>query len=131
MSNSNTSFDIEQCEMVYKALANAQRLKIMYLLCHVDNRVTVSEFANVFDDYQSNASRQLKILKDAGLLQKHREGKCTYYSIPDENTVDPFLKAVIVGIRALPDVALPTEINRCKELCEARCPEESSCGGTS
>lgn len=101
-------------ESVLKALANEQRLKIMYLLYCVDDKVTVSEFAFVFEDSQSNASRQLKTLREAGLLDKQREGKWTYYSV--RNLSDPFVAGVLDAIATIPQDFVAKEIDRCNYL---------------
>ena len=108
----------EEYETVFKALANEQRLKIMYLLYCVDDKVTVSEFAFVFEDSQSNASRQLKLLREAGLLEKQREGKWTYYSV--RNLSDPFVVGVLEAIATIPREFVAKEIERCDYLVAQR-----------
>lgn len=105
-------------ESVFKALANEQRLKIMYLLYCVDDKVTVSEFAFVFEDSQSNASRQLKTLREAGLLEKQREGKWTYYSVSDLS--DPFIVGLLEAIATIPREFVAKEIERCDYLVAQR-----------
>lgn len=108
----------ERYVAIYKALGNEQRLKMMYLLCTLDNHVAVSEFAEVFNDSQSNASRQLKTLRDAGLLQKYRQGRSTFYSIPDD--LDEFAAKALESIRSLPHGEISCEAQRCAELCVQR-----------
>lgn len=103
---------------LFKALGNEQRLKIVYLLYCVDNKVTVSEFAYVFEDSQSNASRQLKILKECGLLKRERDGKWTYYSIVDD--VDEFTREVLECVAKIPRDFVRREIDRCNELIAQR-----------
>ena len=110
--------DFERYVAIYTALGNEQRLKMMYLLCTIDNHVTVSEFAEVFNDSQSNASRQLKILHDAGLLQKYRQGRSTFYSIPGD--LDEFAAKALESIRSLPHGEISCEAQRCAELCAQR-----------
>jgi len=104
----------DEYEKAFKALANEQRLKIMYLLYCVDDKATVSELAHVFQDSESNSSRQLKILKEAGFLEKHRAGKWTYYSVGEQT--DKFLFAILDVLAMIPEEFVAQEIERCKEL---------------
>lgn len=108
----------DKYENLFKALANEQRLKIMYLLYCVDDKVTVSEFAYVFEDSQSNASRQLKILREAGLIKKQREGKWTYYGM--QNISDQFTIGVLNAIAAIPEEFVAHEVERCNYLIAER-----------
>ena len=89
----------ERYVAIYKALGNEQ-------------------FAEVFNDSQSNASRQLKTLRDAGLLQKYRQGRSTFYSIPDD--LDEFAAKALESIRSLPHGEISCEAQRCAELCVQR-----------
>ena len=122
-NGSDINMTDDRFETIFKALANEQRLKIVYLLLFVDNRVTVSEFAFVFEDSQSNASRQLKILKEAGLLEKQRDGRNTFYSIVSER--DLFLNGVLESLAGIPRAFVQREIDRCNYLVEVRDTELS------
>lgn len=113
--------NFEQYENVFKALSNGQRIKILYLLLCVDDKVTVSEFAYVFEDSTSNASRQLKMLRDARLLEKHREGKWTYYSAASAD--DAFIQKIFGAISAIPRSFVDAEIARCEYLAANRVAE--------
>ncbi len=113
-----STLQFDRYESVFKALANEQRLKIMYLLYCVDDKVTVSEFAYVFEDSQSNASRQLKVLREAGMLEKLREGKWTYYSVAEP--LDPFVHGVLEAISTIPESFVAKEIDRCNYLVAER-----------
>lgn len=68
-----------------KALADETRLRIVALLshgelcvCHVESALGLS---------QPNASRQLGVLRNAGVVDTRREGSWIYYRLVDQ--VDP------------------------------------------
>lgn len=110
--------DAERCETVFKALANEQRLTIMHLLYTIDGKVTVTEFASVFDDSTSNASRQLKVLREAGLVEKKREGRNTFY-VPTSHS-DAFSRLIREAIEAIPSEGMASEVDRCRLVASKR-----------
>ncbi|KXB05358.1 hypothetical protein AKJ50_01150 [candidate division MSBL1 archaeon SCGC-AAA382A13] len=65
----------------FKALGNETRLKIVkYLL---ENERCACEFESMVNRDQTTISRHLKILTEAGILEKEREGKNVIYKIED------------------------------------------------
>jgi ArsR family transcriptional regulator len=73
------AYEAEKHCMVFKALADATRLRILKLL---DVReMCVCEVMIALDLTQSTASHHLKILENAGLVKSRKEGKWVYYSL--------------------------------------------------
>lgn len=68
-----------------KAVASENRLK-MFLLFADGKERTVNEVTEAMGLGQSTVSEQLKLLRQAGLMQARKEGKEVYYS-PDRDTV--------------------------------------------
>ena len=64
---------------IYRAIGEETRLRIMVLL--VRGELTVSELTNILGQSQPRVSRHLKILADAGLIERHREGAWMFYRI--------------------------------------------------
>ena len=64
-----------------KALAEPHRLRLFWLLIHVDQRITVAEAMDVTKDTQYNVSRNLKMLYKTGLLTQEKCGKWVYYTL--------------------------------------------------
>jgi len=62
-----------------KALADETRQKIMLLCCC--QRLSVSEIVEQLNVTQPTVSHHLAILRKAGLVDVHEEGKQTFYSI--------------------------------------------------
>ena len=85
---------MKEMEQVFKALADATRLRILNLLLH--GELCVCDIQFVLDSPQPNVSRHLTYLKNAGLVQDRREGPRIYYSLIQDTAgirmeVYPFL----------------------------------------
>ena len=64
---------------VLRAAGEETRLRIMALL--VRGELTVSELTQILGQSQPRVSRHLKILADAGLIERHREGAWMFYRV--------------------------------------------------
>lgn len=78
----------ERFEGRFKALADANRLKILEFLlapdgscCARDDGVCACDFEALLGLSQPTVSHHLKILVDAGLLAAERRGRWTYYEL--------------------------------------------------
>lgn len=72
----------------FKALGNETRLKIIkYLL---ENERCACDFESMVDKDQTTISRHLKVLTEAGIVEKEREGKNIIYKIEDGYLKDTF-----------------------------------------
>ena len=78
--------EFEAVSGLFTALADPGRLAILYLL--KDGPAVVSEIALKTGLKQSNASKQLSVLYDAGLLARERVGNQIRYSIGDAVVFD-------------------------------------------
>lgn len=68
-------------EAVFKALANADRLRILDALR--ESECCGCELQVVLDAPQSTVATHLRKLKEAGLVKSRRKGKWSYYRIAD------------------------------------------------
>ncbi|MGM0421184.1 MAG: ArsR/SmtB family transcription factor [Bacillota bacterium] len=83
---------------IMKALAHENRLRILNLLNQ--QALCVCELTNIMEVNQSNASRHLKKLAQADLIEQSREGHWVYYSINQDNYVEyPFLEALFASFK--------------------------------
>ena len=64
---------------VFRAIGEETRLRIVALLLR--GELTVSELTAILGQSQPRVSRHLKILTDAGLVEKFREGSWMFYRI--------------------------------------------------
>ena len=86
---------------VFRAIGEESRLRIMALL--VKGELTVSEITTILGQSQPRVSRHLKILADAGLAERHREGAWMFYRIAGRAHEDPSLSAVLDAVSAVTD----------------------------
>jgi SAM-dependent methyltransferase len=69
----------------------------MALLCR--GELTVSEITAILGQSQPRVSRHLKILADAGLTERHREGAWMFYRISEGGSDNPSVAAVFEAVR--------------------------------
>ncbi|MBY0422693.1 MAG: metalloregulator ArsR/SmtB family transcription factor [Parvularculaceae bacterium] len=62
---------------IFKAIGEETRLRVMALLLR--GELTVTELTHILGQSQPRVSRHLKILSDAGLVEKYREGSWVFY----------------------------------------------------
>ena len=70
---------METLLMALKAAAEPTRLRLLVLCAHSD--LTVSELTQILGQSQPRVSRHLKLLCDAGLLERQREGAWAYFRL--------------------------------------------------
>ena len=70
----------------FKVLAEPLRLRILNAL--QDGEKSVGELSEAVEASQPNVSKHLKILQDAGILNRQQKGNAVYYSIADQSIFD-------------------------------------------
>lgn len=82
---------------VFKAVGEETRLRIMSLLLR--GELTVTELTQILGQSQPRVSRHLKILSDAGLVERYREGSWMFYR--GATDLSAAAEAVIAAVNAL------------------------------
>jgi ArsR family transcriptional regulator len=77
---------------IFRALADPTRLRIVALLRAME--LSVGELAQVLGQSQPRVSRHVKILVDAGLSERRKEGSWAFLSLGDPMRVRPLLDAI-------------------------------------
>jgi len=67
---------------VFRALSDETRMRMLHLL--LDGELCVCEIMQALEISQTRASRNLGILRDAGLLKDRRDGQWVHYSVNKE-----------------------------------------------
>lgn len=88
---------------VFRAIGEETRLRIMALLAR--GELTVSELTQILGQSQPRVSRHLKILADAGLIERHREGAWMFYRVSSATDSNPAHAALIDAVNAVGDGA--------------------------
>ena len=76
---------------IFKALGDETRIRLLKLL--EQRELCVCELMQALDMTQSRVSRNLGILKNAGLVKDRRDGLWVHYSL--NNEVEPYIKAIL------------------------------------
>lgn len=115
---------MKKLALTFKALSDVTRLQIMTLVFR-HGHLCPCEVEQILGITQSKASRHLRYLKNAGLLEDRRDGLIVNYHLPDEphgdaRAVLESLEAILAGQRA-PASSKPllVQIRRARELGEA------------
>ncbi|GEA59144.1 ArsR/SmtB family transcription factor [Vibrio comitans] len=112
-----------------KALAEPHRLKLFWLLIHVDQKVTVAEAMDVTGESQYNVSRNLKMLFKAKLLTQEKRGKWVYYTLAEQEL--GYWQSLIESVRQLPKESFIDVTVRCRVRLEMRVDGECVVGPNS
>ena len=70
----------------FHLISDSTRLKILWLLCHSEE--CVANIAAAIEMSSPAVSHHLRMLKQAGLLVSHRDGKETYYTLAKTDEAD-------------------------------------------
>ncbi len=120
---------IERYIDALKALAEPHRLRLFWLLIHVDQCITVAEAMDVTGDTQYNVSRNLKMLFKAGLLSQEKSGKWVYYTLAVQR-LEPW-RNLVDSVRSIPADQFDEVARRCKKRLAMRVDGKCTVGPNS
>lgn len=83
MLASTAALEVRPLSRLFRALGDETRLRIVALLSH--GELCVCHLEKALDLSQPNASRQLGILKAAGVVDSRRDGTWVYYAITEQD----------------------------------------------
>jgi ArsR family transcriptional regulator len=86
---------------IFRALADSTRLRILALLRSME--LSVGELAQVLGQSQPRVSRHVKILCDAGLAERRKEGSWVFVAPGPHERVEPVVAALEAWGRIEPD----------------------------
>ena len=75
--------DFQTVAEIFKQLADGNRIRIFWLLCHCEE--CVINISSMMDMTSPAVSHHLRQLKSYGLITSRREGKEVYYKAADTN----------------------------------------------
>jgi len=107
-------------DIVLNALAaagEATRLRLIALLAEVE--LTVSELVTILGQSQPRVSRHLKLLVEAGLVERHREGAWAFFHVP-QNGAAALLGRTILARFNPDDPVLLADRTRLQEVRQTR-----------
>lgn len=86
---------------IFRALADATRLRMLSLLRRME--LSVGELAQVLGQSQPRVSRHVKILCDAGLAERRKEGSWVFVALGGREVVEPIAAALDQWAKHRPD----------------------------
>jgi len=114
---------------IFKALSDETRIKMLALLLKYDE-LCVCDFVEVLNISQSKASRHLRYLRNAGLLDDRRDGVWVYYRVHPRagSSAKNILEAIHDMILSIMPKTLDKEM---KQWIARKARHGNSCSGTS
>ncbi|WP_253996016.1 ArsR/SmtB family transcription factor [Myxococcus qinghaiensis] len=115
MSVTASTLEVRPLSRTLKALGDETRLRIIALLSH--SELCVCHLERALDLPQSNTSRQLAVLKAAGLVESRREGSWVYYRLSPQLDAlcDSQVKALVAAFASRD--AIRREVARLLKAC--------------
>ncbi|RDD62402.1 ArsR/SmtB family transcription factor [Ferruginivarius sediminum] len=100
-----------------RAVAEPTRLRILGLCAH--GELTVSDLTHILGQSQPRVSRHLKLMVDAGLLERFQEGQYAFYRI-SEKGCSGSLAGTLVDLLPDNDAAHTLDLERLEQVKQAR-----------
>jgi ubiquinone/menaquinone biosynthesis C-methylase UbiE len=81
---------------VLKAAAEATRLRLLMLIAEAE--LTVSDLTAILRQSQPRLSRHLRLLAEAGLVERHREGSWAFFRLGERDSAADIARALIARL---------------------------------
>lgn len=108
---------MEKYSLIFKALSDKTRLRIINLLLRSGKELCVCEIVDSISESQYNVSKHLKVLKYAGLVEEKKMGRWVSYGLAStRDTRDEFRDVLFRAIASIPDDLIAKDM----ELLKAR-----------
>src|SRR5881394_2768190 len=108
--------DFDSLHAALRAAGEGTRLRILALLAEAD--LTVSDLTQILRQSQPRISRHLKLLAEAGLVDRFREGSWAFYRLGERGSVADIAQALTARL----DPADPIVMRDRGRLAAARAP---------
>src|SRR6476659_4702123 len=88
--------DLSDTLAILRAAAEETRLRILALLG--EGELSVSDLTDILGQSQPRISRHLKLLVEAGLVERHREGAWAFFRLTDRGAAAQILRPMLDGL---------------------------------
>lgn len=110
---SKSQLPLDQTVNLLRAAGEHTRLRLLSLLSRCD--LTVSDLTDILGQSQPRISRHLKLLADAGLLERYQEGAWAYFRSVEDGESSDFAKSLLSHMSPH-DVQLLRDLERLEEV---------------
>lgn len=121
--NGQTSGKMDTLLQGMRAVAEPTRLRLLALCAHAE--LTVTELTQILGQSQPRVSRHLKLLVDAGLLDRFREGTWAFYRLSEQNACAALGRQIVDLIQA-DDAVLALDLERLEAIKNARAEQAAN-----
>ena len=104
---------IDELLQSLRAAAEKTRLRLL-LLCR-EGELSVSELMQITGQSQPRISRHLKVLVDAGLLNRFREGTHAYYRLSESGKWTELLQTLVTSV-PFDDDLIASDVTRLNDV---------------
>ena len=101
-----------------RAAAEPTRLRLLALCAASD--MNVSDLTGILGQSQPRVSRHLKLLCDAGLVDRYREGSWVFYRLADDSGEEGRIARQLIGLLPEKDQQTAQDLERLEEIRERR-----------
>ena len=88
--------DLSETLATLRAAAEETRLRVLALLA--EGELSVSDLTDILGQSQPRISRHLKLLVEAGLVERHREGAWAFFRLADQSAAAKILRPILVAV---------------------------------
>lgn len=114
---------VDRILTILRAAAEPTRLRLLALLAEAE--LTVSELTQVLGQSQPRISRHLKLMGEAGLLERHQEGSWAFFRLVGEGAAAGLARELVAALPA-EDSTLQRDHARLTEIRRARAEAASA-----
>lgn len=114
---SATTLSFEKLNAVLRGAAEPTRLRILALLTRTE--LTVSDLTDILRQSQPRISRHLRLLTEAGLVQRAREGSWAFFRLPEDDSSAELVRSLVARLD-LHDPVMVRDGERLAEVRQAR-----------
>ncbi len=110
-------FDLDEFVTILKAAGEPTRLRLLLLLSAGD--LTVTDLTEILSQSQPRISRHLKLLSEAGLIDRYQEGAWAYFRLRQEGEAAAFAR-VFLNVASMSDPVLKRDADRLLQVKQVR-----------
>lgn len=89
-------------EIVYQALSDPLRIRIIRLLANSKDEICLCEFVDSLQEPQYKLSKHIKSLRQAGLLSAQKQGRWVYHRLVFNH---PYIELLCSSVVTIPDTS--------------------------
>ncbi len=117
MSNNNAQLGFDALNAALKAAGEETRLRVLALLAEAE--LTVSDLTDILRQSQPRISRHLKLLAEAGLIERFREGTWAFFRLSEHGGGAEVAHALLARLNPA-DPTISRDRNRLASVRQAR-----------